>query len=164
MRPEDIGGVHIKYLYHCHRQVWLFARGIRPEHLSQAVRRGEAVHETSYSRFHEVDLGAARIDHLDGDAWVHEIKSSRKPTPADQAQAIHYCYQLDRIGVPVRGAILHYPATRRTIRLPYTEAEAAQAQHDIQDVIEILQRATAPPRLERPRCAGCSYTDYCWTT
>lgn len=163
MRSEDVGGVHIKYLHHCHRQLWLFARGVRPEHLSQAVRRGEVVHETSYTRFREVDLGAARIDHLDGDAWVHEVKSSRQPTHADHAQAIHYCHQLHRIGVLARGAVLHYPATRRTIRIPYDAEQAAAAQRDIHAVLEVVHQPVAPPRLDRPRCAGCSYADYCWT-
>lgn len=41
------GGVHVKYLHHCQRQLWLFSRGVRPEHLSPLVQLGEAVHDTS---------------------------------------------------------------------------------------------------------------------
>ena len=59
MRAEDIGGVHVKYYHHCQRQLWLYARGIRPEHLSAAVQLGEAVHDVSYPRASPVDLGAA---------------------------------------------------------------------------------------------------------
>jgi hypothetical protein len=44
MRPEDVGGVHIRYLHHCHRQLWLYLRGIRPEHLSATVARGAVLH------------------------------------------------------------------------------------------------------------------------
>jgi hypothetical protein len=39
------GGVHIKYLHHSPRQLWLYTRGIRPEHLSERVQLGEAVSE-----------------------------------------------------------------------------------------------------------------------
>jgi CRISPR/Cas system-associated exonuclease Cas4 (RecB family) len=46
MEAEDVGGVHIKYLHHCRRQLWLYARGVRPEHLNAAVQLGEAVHDT----------------------------------------------------------------------------------------------------------------------
>ncbi|MGW4365458.1 type I-B CRISPR-associated endonuclease Cas1b [Nocardia takedensis] len=66
LTPDDIGGVHIKYLEHCPRQLWLFARGIRPEASSERVLLGEAVHDTSYRREHGVDLGAAKLDHFDG--------------------------------------------------------------------------------------------------
>jgi CRISPR-associated exonuclease Cas4 len=160
---DDVGGVHIKYLYHCRRQLWLYVRGIRPEHLSTAVQVGEAVHDTAYARHSPVDLGAAKLDFVDGQHWVHEVKSSSRPTDADRAQAYHYCHQLHRIGIDVQGATLHYPATRRTQRLPYTNEAAAQAETDISEVLTVVSAATSPDRLARGRCRGCSFTDYCWT-
>lgn len=163
MEPSDVGGVHIKYLHHCRRQLWLYTRGIRPEYLSARVELGEAVHETTYPRSTPVDLGAARLDHVDGAHWVHEVKSSSRTTPADHAQAIHYCHQLHRLGVDARGAILHYPKTRRTTRIGYGPDEAAQADSDIQTVLTVSQQPTSPPRLPRSACRGCSYFDYCWT-
>jgi CRISPR-associated exonuclease Cas4 len=163
IQPADVGGVHIKYLHHCPRQLWLYARGIRPEHLSERVQFGEAVHETSYERSKEVDLGAARLDHLDGAAWVHEIKSSPAATIADQAQAIHYCLRLREIGVDAQGAILHYPKTRRTVRIPYTPERAAEAREDVKAVVVTVSEPESPARLPRSRCRGCGYADYCWT-
>lgn len=47
---DDVGGVHVKYLYHCPRQLWLYVRGLRPEGRSPLVAFGEAVHETSFTR------------------------------------------------------------------------------------------------------------------
>ncbi|KLL11490.1 MULTISPECIES: CRISPR-associated protein Cas4 [Protofrankia] len=163
MEPADIGGVHIKYLHHCHRQLWLYSRGVRPEHLSERVRLGEALHEVSYDRFRPVDLGAAKLDHLDGDLWVHEVKSSRRPTVADEAQALHYCLRLIDVGVEARGAVLHYRPTRRTIRIPFDDERRARAVDDIAAVLDIVERSDPPERLDRPRCVGCSYLDYCWT-
>ncbi|GII76650.1 CRISPR-associated protein Cas4 [Sphaerisporangium rufum] len=159
---DDVGGVHVKYLYHCRRQLWLYARGFRPEYLNATVELGEAVHETSYSRSSPVDLGAAKLDHLDGAAWVHEVKSSSRPSRADTAQAIHYCHRLHAIGVPAQGGILHYPKTRRTERVHYTPETAAQAEADIAEVLDVVSAATSPPLLARSRCKGCSYLDYCW--
>lgn len=159
---EDVGGVHVKYLYHCPRQLWLFARGLRPERLSSLVQLGEAVHDTSYSRHSEVDLGAARVDFVDGQAWVHEVKSSSRATDADRAQAIHYCHRLTDVGVPVQGAVLHYPSTRRTETLPYGADEASRAASDIDSALRTVALPAAPSRLARSRCRGCSYLDYCW--
>ena len=162
IQHDDVGGVHIKYLHHCRRQLWLYARGVRPEHLSERVQLGEAVHEASYDRSKEVDLGAARLDHLDGSAWVHEIKSSAAPTPADEAQALHYCLRLREAGVDAQGAILHYPKTRRTVRIPWTPEREAQAHADVQAVIVTVSEPDSPPRLPRSSCRGCGYADYCW--
>ena len=163
MRAEDIGGVHIKYLHHCPRQLWLYARGIRPEHLNAAVQLGEAVHDTSYQRSAPVDLGAAKLDHVDGKHWVHEIKSSSRSTPADQAQAIHYCHRLHEVGVPAQGAVLHYPKTRRTKKIVFGPAEAAQATEDIAKALAVAGAPESPPRLARTACRGCSFLDYCWS-
>lgn len=160
---DDIGGVHIKYLYHCPRQLWLYARGLRPEATSASVQLGEAVHETSYRRAHPVDLGAARLDDLDGHLWVHEVKSSSRPSAADEAQAIHYCYRLRRVGVETQGAILHYPKTRRTQRMPYETDWDERARTDIAAVLATVSRGTSPARLTRTACRGCSYFDYCWS-
>ncbi|WP_218952304.1 CRISPR-associated protein Cas4 [Amycolatopsis anabasis] len=161
--PEDIGGVHIKYLHHCRRQLWLYSRGFRPEHLSELVQYGQAVHDTSYTRMSPIDLGGARLDHIDGDLWVHEVKSSGKPTAADRAQAIHYCHRLRALGIPARGAILHYHKTRRTHRIPYDpSAHDHQARTDITTALDTITQPSPAPRLARHRCHGCSYLDYCW--
>jgi CRISPR/Cas system-associated exonuclease Cas4 (RecB family) len=100
MRPEDVGGVHIRYLHHCHRQLWLYLRGIRPEHLSATV---------------------------------------------------------------ARGAVLHYPKTRRTKKIAYGAEEVAQAEADINATLAVGSTTTSPPRLARTACRGCSFFDYCWS-
>lgn len=163
MRAEDVGGVHVKYLLHCERQLWLYSRGIRPEHLNSLVQLGEAIHETSYTRRAPVDLGAARLDYLDGQAWVHEVKSARRPSTADEAQAMHYCYLLHQAGVQAEGAVLHYPATRRTHRITYDADRARAAVDTIDAVLQVVHQLTSPDRIARTRCRGCSFFDYCWT-
>lgn len=163
MDADDVGGVHVKYLYHCPRQLWLYVRGVRPEHLSPLVELGAAVHDTSYARHSPVDLGAARLDHLDGETWVHETKSSSRPSAADEAQVRHYCYRLHLVGVPAQGAILRYPTTRRTRSIPYDNGQAARADEDVRTVLDTAARSEPPVRLPQSRCRGCSFFDYCWT-
>jgi CRISPR-associated exonuclease Cas4 len=159
---DDIGGVHIKYLYHCRRQLWLYGRGFRPEHLSDLVQYGEAVHDTSYSRKAPVDLGAAKLDFVDGENWVHEVKSSPGPAEADEAQVIHYCYRLRAAGTDARGGILHYPKTRRTRRITYTPDHDDRARADIAAALAVILASQAPGKIARSRCKGCSFLDYCW--
>jgi CRISPR-associated exonuclease Cas4 len=94
---------------------------------------------------------------------VHEVKSSSGPTKADEAQAIHYCYRLQGVGVPAEGAVLHYPKTRRTKRVWYGQREARQAEADVVEAVAIAELSSSPPRLSRTACRGCSFADYCWT-
>jgi CRISPR-associated exonuclease Cas4 len=159
---DEIGGVHIKYLLHCPRQLWLYSRGYRPEQGSDLVAFGEAVDDTSYTRQREVDLGAAKIDWVTTGAVVHETKSSRAPAEQHAAQVRHYCLLLEQRGVTVRGGVLHYPVIRRTVQVPWDAAAreaAVQAERSARAVIGL---AAAPPRLPRSECRGCSFTDYCW--
>jgi CRISPR-associated exonuclease Cas4 len=159
---DEIGGVHIKYLLHCPRQLWLYARGYRPEQASDLVAFGEVVDDTAYARRREVDLGAAKIDWVTTGAVVHETKSSRAPSEQHAAQVRHYCLLLERRGVNVRGGVLHYPVIRRTVEVQWdgpARESAQRADHEARDVIGL---PAVPGRLPRASCRGCSFTDYCW--
>jgi CRISPR-associated exonuclease Cas4 len=159
---DGIGGVHIKYLLHCPRQLWLYMRGFRPEAGSELVAYGEAVDDTTFTRRRDVDLGEAKIDWITTGAIVHETKSSRAPSPAHEAQVRHYCLLLERRGIAVRGGRLHYPLIRRTVEVPWDRDAREQAVAREQEARAVIGLPGAPSRLERPRCKGCSYVDYCW--
>lgn len=164
-RPADddeLGGVHIKYLLHCQRQLWLYARGYRPEQGSEQVAFGEAVDESAYSRQREIDLGAAKIDWVTTGAVIHETKSSRVPSAQHEAQVRHYCLLLEQRGVNVRGGVLHYPLVRRTVKVLWDAEARESAQQAERQARAIIESATIPPKLPRARCRGCSFTDYCW--
>ncbi|WP_037973411.1 CRISPR-associated protein Cas4 [Streptomyces sp. NRRL WC-3742] len=161
---QGLGGVHIKYLHHCPRQLWLYTRGYRPEAGSDLVAFGEVVSDTTFTRRRDVDLGEARIDWVTTGAVVHETKSSRTPSPAHDAQVRHYCLLLERRGVSVRGGTVHYPLIRRTTDVPWND-EAREAAETAEDEARAVIAATAPPdRQPRAACRGCSYLDYCWGT
>lgn len=165
MTDEDsmpVGGVHIKYLRHCARQLWLYVRGYRPESGSEAVAFGEVVDETTYTRRRDVDLGEARIDWVTTGAVIHETKSSRKPDEAHAAQVRHYCLLLERRGVNVRSGVIHYPLIRRTVEVPWDAEARAMAETTESEARDVMASSTVPDRITRSRCRGCSYIDYCW--
>ncbi|WP_256062177.1 MULTISPECIES: CRISPR-associated protein Cas4 [unclassified Streptomyces] len=158
----QLGGVHIKYLHHCPRQLWLYTRGYRPEQRSDLVAFGEVVDDTSFTRRRDIDLGEAKIDWVTTGAVVHETKSSRVPSPAHAAQVRHYCLLLERRGVAVRGGTVHYPLTRRTTDVPWDTAARAEAEASEAQAQATIAAVKPPARLARAGCRGCSYLDYCW--
>ncbi|MFF2021082.1 CRISPR-associated protein Cas4 [Streptomyces sp. NPDC058171] len=157
-----VGGVHVKYLVHCPRQLWLYARGYRPEHRSDLVAFGQVVDDTTFTRRRDIDLGEARIDWVTTGAVVHETKSSRAPAPDHTAQVRHYCLLLERRGVNVRGGIVHYPLIRRTTNVSWDEDARVQAEETEAKAQAVIAATAAPPRHTRGECRGCSYLDYCW--
>ncbi|TQN30269.1 CRISPR-associated Cas4 family exonuclease [Haloactinospora alba] len=157
-----LGGVHIKYLLHCPRQLWLYSRGYRPEQRSDTVAFGEALDETTYTRRRTIDLGEAKIDWVTTGAVVHETKSSRTPTPQHEAQVRHYCLLLSRLGVNVARGTIHYPLIRRTVEVPWGDEARAHAEETERQAHEVIGSHQPPPRLPRKQCRGCSYRDYCW--
>lgn len=164
-RPEEgdaVGGVHIKYLHHCPRQLWLYARGYRPEHRNDLVAFGETVDETTFTRRRDVDLGEAKIDWVTAGAVVHETKSSRTLSPAHTAQVLHYCLLLERRGIGVRGGTVHYPLIRRTTDVTWNAETRADALASEARARAVIAQPQPPERLKRSACRGCSYRDYCW--
>jgi CRISPR-associated exonuclease Cas4 len=159
---DGLGGVHIKYFLHCPRQLWLYARGYRPESGSDLVAFGEAIDDTTFTRRRDIDLGEAKIDWVTTGAVVHETKSSRVPSPAHEAQVRHYCLLLHRRGVNVRGGVVHYPLTRRTVEVTWDDQARRDAEHTEQQARNVMSAPHPPPRLPRAQCRGCSYLDYCW--
>ncbi|KOU45633.1 CRISPR-associated protein [Streptomyces sp. MMG1522] len=157
-----MGGVHIKYLRHCPRQLWLYMRGYRPEANSDLVAFGELVDATTFTRRRHVDLGEARIDWVTAGAVIHETKSSRTPSPAHDAQVRHYCLLLERRGINVRGGIVHYPLIRRTTEVLWNDDARTLAEDTETEAHTVIAAPTPPERLTRSSCRGCSYLDYCW--
>ncbi|MEU0805517.1 CRISPR-associated protein Cas4 [Streptomyces sp. NPDC005970] len=158
----SLGGVHIKYLYHCPRQLWLYSRGYRPEQGNDLVAFGEVVDATTYTRRRDIDLGEAKIDWVTTGAVVHETKSSRVPSSAHAAQVRHYCLLLERRGITVRSGVVHYPLIRRTTDILWNAQARAEAHAAEDEARAVIAHGSVPPRLERNSCRGCSYIDYCW--
>ena len=159
---DEIGGVHVRYLLHCPRQLWLYSHGYRPEARNEAAAFGESVDDTTCRRHAGVDLGAARIDWVTRGAIVHETKSSREPSPQHNAQVLHYCLLLARRGVTIRGGVVHYPLIRRAVKINWDARARRIAEETEVKTRQVIATDAPAPRLPRAQCRGCSYRDYCW--
>lgn len=162
MSDEELGGVHLQYLYWCQRRLWLYAHGFKPEFLSDKVAMGKAVDRMTYVREHEIDLGQARIDWVKTGAWVHERKTGSVIHPADEAQVRHYCLLLSRLGVEVEGGEIHLPLIRRTKKILWNEETLALALEDEQKALDVINKTECPERISRKGCQGCAYKEYCY--
>lgn len=148
---KNIGGVHIKYLYHCARQLWLYGKGYRPEHRSDLVSFGEIVDETSFTRRRDIDLGEAKVDWVTTGAFVHETKSSRTPNPDHAAQVRHYCLLLERRGITVQGGTVHYPSSAAPPPSTGTPRPVLRPKPT-----NTVPAASSPPHTHRPACPAAT--------
>jgi CRISPR-associated exonuclease Cas4 len=74
LEKSPITGTEIAYLYICHRKLWLFRKGIRPENEHTNVQIGKFIQESTFLRHmnkKEVPLGhIGRVDWAELDKGV----------------------------------------------------------------------------------------------
>ena len=92
-----VTGTMISYLYVCPRQLWFFQNHIEMEHTSDRVAMGQLLHEDSYSREKRKERlidDLIRIDFVDKDGILHDVKSSPSMQKAHEMQMLYYLYLL----------------------------------------------------------------------
>jgi len=157
-------GTQINYYFVCHRKLWLFSHGLDMEHTSDTVYMGKLIDEESFSREKKELLidGIIKIDFIDADGVIHEVKKSNKVERAHEFQLLYYLYHLKQKGVlNVRGE-LNYPQLKKKVAVELTsekEAELIQVMKDIKQIIALPQ---TPPRINVSFCKKCSYYELCW--
>ena len=98
-----ITGTAINYLFVCHRKLWFFQNHIEMEHTSDNVALGQLLHEQSYGREKRKEMlidDLIRIDFIDKDGVLHDVKSGRSMEKAHQMQILYYLYLLKQKGLP----------------------------------------------------------------
>ncbi len=111
----DITGTAINYLYICQRKLWFYRHHIEMEHTSDKVDLGKHLHEESYPREQrrEWDIDSLiKIDFVDKQGILHDIKSGISMETAHIMQICYYLYLLKQKGVPNRKGIIF--TTRQT--------------------------------------------------
>jgi len=160
-----ITGTEINYLFVCPRKLWLFHHHIEMEHTSDYVALGQLLHEDSYPRQTKESLVAdmIRIDFVDKDGVLHDIKSGQSMETAHEMQILYYLYVLKQMGLPNRKGVINYTRQRRTTEVELTpdkeqEIEAAMAE------VGRVNSMSAPPDAEFTKlCRKCSYAELCWS-
>jgi CRISPR-associated exonuclease Cas4 len=94
-------GIKVNYWVVCHRKVWLYAKGVRLEPLSDRVALGRLLHERAYPDLprREVLLDdLIKVDLLEHSQKILEVKHSRKLVEAARLQVAYYLLYLRWLG------------------------------------------------------------------
>ncbi|MBZ4664190.1 MAG: cas4 [Caloramator sp.] len=157
-------GVEINYLLVCKRKLWFYSKGLTMEHNSNKVEIGKQVHDDKLEgKKTELLIDETiRIDYIDKDLAIHEIKMSRAEEQATKYQILYYIYYLRQKGIQCSKGVVHYPQERRTETIVYDE----KAYDDIQNLlnqINYIKQLNIPPKPEfTHKCKKCSYYELCF--
>lgn len=137
------------------------------EQNSDLVSEGRLIHETTYSsrpeRFKELELDGIKIDFYDAkNKIVHEVKKSDKKKEAHVWQLKYYIYVLLKAGIDGVMGILEYPTLRKKEEFMLSSVDEELITQWKNEIKEIIESDTAPERIVRSKCRGCSYFDFCW--
>lgn len=163
-----ITGTHFNYYQVCHRELWLFAKGINMEQNSDLVYAGKLIHEESYpqrsERYEEIEIDGIKVDFYDAKRKViHEIKKSDKVEQAHEWQLKYYLYVFERNGIENVSGILEYPKLRKTKEVFLSDVDRDTIKEKEQKIKEIMECDICPPLEKKGICRNCSYYDFCYS-
>ena len=161
-----VTGTAIHYLHICPRQLWFFQNHIEMEHTSDLVAMGKLLHEESYPRETQKERSIddlIRIDFIDKNGILHDIKSGKAMEKAHEMQILYYLYLLKQKGVLNRKGVINYPRQRRTVDVELTPQKEREVEEAIREVKRVSNLPT-PPNVEFMKiCKSCSYMELCWS-
>lgn len=135
------------------------------ESSSEEVTLGRLLHDRSYSYLSKKEVmldNLIKIDLLEGDEVVHEIKHSRKMENAHRWQILYYLFYLKQLGLgDLRGEI-NYPKLRRREEVSLSPDEESQIPLILKEIKEIEKSPRPYPAEFMPVCKRCSYAELCW--
>ncbi len=161
-----ITGTAINYLYICERKLWFFQNHLEMEHTSEYVDIGQLLHEDTYPREKRREWlidGMVRIDFVDKDGILHDIKSGPAMETAHVMQLCYYLYLLKQKGVTDRKGVINYPRQRRTTEVELTVDRERELETAIKKVTQIAALPTPPHADYMKICKSCSYQELCWS-
>ncbi len=160
-----ITGTEINYLFICPRKLWLFHHHIEMEHTSDYVALGKLLHEDSYPRQKKETLidDLIRIDFVDKDGVLHDVKSGRSMETAHEMQILYYLYVLKQMGLPNRKGVINYTRQRRKTEVELTSGKEREIETAMERVMQV-NSMSVPPNAEFTKlCRKCSYAELCWS-
>lgn len=164
-------GTQLNYYQFCHRQLWLFSRGVAMEHENEDVQIGKMVGGSSYARKQKEIAIDDRIvlDWVDSyisaneTLVIHETKKSDSFREVHRLQVLYYLYYLKQKGVAARGEI-SYPLLRKRETVELTEEDEVYIEKVLLEIESITSNPQAPPRLEKKQiCRRCAYFELCYS-
>lgn len=161
----NITGTHIHYYAICHRKLWYFSRGICLEAFNEDVKIGKAIHEYAYPRKKkEIQVDAnLRIDFIDKDQTIHEVKKSSKNENAHLLQLRFYMERANERGLEVKKGVLHYPEEGKTVTVHYDEDFFVIWERIKKHIADIVGKEGPPQKTKATAfCKKCSYFELCY--
>lgn len=161
-----ITGTAINYLYICERKLWFFQNHLEMEHTSEYIALGQLLHEDTYPREKRREWlidGMVRIDFVDKDGILHDIKSGPAMETAHVMQLCYYLYLLKQKGITERKGVINYPRQRRTTEVELTADRERELETAIEQVTQIAALPTPPHADYMKICKSCSYQELCWS-
>lgn len=157
-------GVEINYLFVCKRKLWFYTRGITMEHNSERVEVGKEVHDTSLdSKRSELLIDETiRIDYIDKDLAVHEIKMSKAEDEASKYQILYYIYYLRNKGIECNKGVIHFPQSKKIETIQYREEIEREIKEIIIEIDKIKNMKIPPSVDQNKKCKKCSYFELCF--
>jgi CRISPR-associated exonuclease Cas4 len=157
-------GTQVNYYFLCKKKLWYFTHYIQMEQGSDAVYLGKLIHESSYEREKkEIDIDdTIKIDFIDKERVIHEIKKSDKVEEPHIWQLKYYIWYLKQKGVEDVTGKINYPKLRKTMDVFLEDGDNERIETILKEINGITM-ADLPPQVEKMRiCRNCSYCDICW--
>lgn len=161
---KEITATLFNYYYVCQRKMWLHAHHIQMEAGYDAVEIGKLIHETSYARENkkEILIDGIKLDFIDGDYVIHEVKKSDKLEHSHIWQLKYCLYVLQNKGIEEVQGQLNYPKQRKTVNVVLEEGDVEKIE-ETKKIIETILQWENPPKVKRMKmCRNCSYEEFCW--
>jgi CRISPR-associated exonuclease Cas4 len=158
-------GIKVNYWVVCQRKVWLYAKGLRMEPLSDRVALGRILHERAYPNLTRRELlidNLIKLDLVEHESKVLEVKYSRKLVDAARLQVAYYLLYLRWIGAGELVGELRFPKERRKEEVRLTPELEEQVMDALRGIQRIEQMPSPPQADFMPICRVCAYCDLCW--
>ena len=168
LEEQHITGTMVAYYFICKRKLWLFAKGLNMENVSDNtdVVKGKLLHETRFKReqYREFAFDNMKIDFLVyGDqVYVHEIKKSKKFEEAHIWQLKFYIFNLRQKNVNCSGGVIHYPANMRKVEIDFEPEDDQKICEALEEIGSLLKKDSLPPRTGKRVCKKGAYFDFCF--
>lgn len=162
----DVNGTLIWYYNICKREVWLMSRNIVPDQSDENIDFGKFLHEQTYKRNKkEILFGNVKFDvilNTKEKLVIGETKKTSRYSEASRWQLLYYLNVLEDAGIKAEGVLL-YPEEKKRTEVTLNEETLTQLETMKNEIIEIVERSTAPKVKKCKFCYSCGYSEYCYS-
>lgn len=159
-----ITGTQINYLMICKKKLWFFMHGIVMEQTSDRVAEGKEYHDEALKskRTEMLIDNAIKVDYIDKELVVHEIKTTKAMNEASKYQLLYYIYYLKSKGISCSKGIIHYPNSRKTETVTLSKDDELQLKNFMDEIINVANLDKPPEVKKEKKCNRCSYYELCY--